>query len=224
MQRYLLILSIIFSLTSCGQTSTDKKNSNSEPIITLTKEQKMDTNYFWKIMDYSFDIAKFDNALKQQTILDQLTKLTPQQIVDFEIIFQQMIDKSNTWNNIAAQTIIEGGSSDDIFYYFRCWLISLGKNNFYETLKNPDYLANINIPINKEYGYGEDQFEELIPLSDKAYSIVTKKKNEDESFPRAYAQKKGLYFDSGGETKGIQWSDKDLHLLAPKLYKKFKVK
>jgi hypothetical protein len=124
----------------------------------------MDTTHFWRIMDYAFDRARFDNALKEQTILAQLTKLSPQQIVDFEVIFQQMIDKSNTWKNMAAQTIIEGGSSDDRFYYFRCWLISLGRHHFEEVMKNPDYLATIDIPINKKYGYGEVLFEELIPL------------------------------------------------------------
>jgi hypothetical protein len=172
-------------------------------------------------MDYSFAKAKFDNKLKEQLILDQLTKLTPAQIQEFEIIFQQLNLKANTWNNMAAQTIIEGSSSDDRFYYFRCWLISLGRHNFEETLKNPDYLADMDIPVNKHEGYPEILFEELIPLSDKAYSIVTGKQTEDESFPRPMAQKKGLFYDSGGDTKGKEWEAQDLPKIAPRLYKKF---
>jgi len=181
----------------------------------------MDTAFFWKIMDYAFAKAQFDNKLKEQAILDQLTKLTPDQIQQFEIIFQEMNRKASTWNNFAAHTIIEGGSSDDTYYYFRCWLISLGQKNFDETLKDPDYLASLDIPINKKYGYGEVIFEELIPMADKAYSMVTGKQTEDETFPRAFTQKKGLFYDSNTDMKGKEWTDADLPKIAPKLYKKF---
>jgi hypothetical protein len=238
MLKYILTIAIIFGLFACGQIDTSKQNNkttsdtpsnantqNSEALDkmpSLQKDKPMDTIYFWQIMDYAFTKAKFNNILKKQIILDQLTKLTPAQIQEFEIIFQQMNLKANTWNNMAAQTIIEGGSSDDRFYYFRCWLISLGRHNFEEVLKNPDYLADIDIPINKEHNYGEVLFEELIPLSDRAYSIVTGKQAEDSSFPRALAQEKGLFYDSRGETKGTEWTDEELPKIAPKLYKKFK--
>lgn len=222
MSKYILFIVLIYSLTTCGQTNTNNPQNglpNTTPL--LTKDQKMDTASFWKIMDNAFDKANFNNKLKKQIILHQLIKLTPAQIQEFEIIFQQMNLKANTWNNIAAQTIIEGGASDDTFYYFRCWLISLGRHNFEETLKSPDYLVNIDVPINKKYGYGEVQFEELISLSDEAYSIVTGKQNEDETFPRALAQKKGLFYDSSGETIGEKWVNEDLPKIAPKLYKKY---
>jgi hypothetical protein len=225
MVKYFLITVTALSLTACGQTNTNNQsNESTDRIPLLIKDQKMDTVFFWKIMDYAFAKAKFDNKLKEQTILDQLIKLTPEQIQDFEIIFQQMNQKASTWNNMAAHTIIEGGSSDDTFYYFRCWLISLGQKNFDETLKDPDYLASLDIPINKQYSYGEVIFEELIPMSDNAYSIVTGKKTEDETFPRALTQKKGLFYDSNTDIKGKEWADTDLPKIAPKLCKKFKVK
>lgn len=225
MFKYFLIIVTSLSFTACGQTnSNNQSNKSTDTIPSLTKDQKMDTVFFWKIMDYAFAKAKFDNKLKEQTILDQLIKLTPDQIQQFEIIFQQMNQKSSTWNNMAAHTIIEGGSSDDTYYYFRCWLISLGQKNFDETIKNPDYLASLEIPVNKKYGYGEVIFEELIPMSDKAYSIVTGKQTEDETFPRAFAQKKGLFYDSNTDIKGKEWTDTDLPKIAPKLCKKFKVK
>jgi hypothetical protein len=225
MLKYFLLIVTALSLTACGQTNSNNQgNKSADTIPSLTKDQRMDTVFFWKIMDYAFAKAKFDNKLKEQTILDQLIKLTPEQIQEFEIIFQQMNQKASTWNNMAAHTIIEGGSSDDTYYYFRCWLISLGQKNFEETIKDPDYLASLDIPINNKYGYGEVIFEELIPMSDKAYSIVTGKKTEDETFPRALAQKKGLFYDSNTEIKGKEWTDTDLPKIAPKLCKKFKVK
>lgn len=225
MLKYLLIIVTVLSLTACGQTNSNNPSNNiTDAMPSLTKDKQMDTAFFWKIMDYAFAKAKFDNKLKEQTILDQLTKVTPDQIQQFEIIFQQMNQKASTWNNMAAHTIIEGGSSDDTYYYFRCWLISLGQKNFDATIKNPDYLVSLDFPINKKYGYGEVIFEELIPMSDKAYSIVTGKQTEDETFPRAFAQKKGLFYDSNTDIKGKEWTESDLPKIAPKLCKKFKVK
>lgn len=222
MFRYLLIIGIAIGLTSCGQTNAnEQRNNKADAMLALSNDKQMDTAFFWKIMDNAFGTAKFDNKKKEQIILDQLIKLTPEQIRQFEIIFQQMNQKSSTWNNFAAHTIIEGGSSDDTFYYFRCWLISLGQKNFEETLKNPDYLASLDIPVNTKYGFGEVIFEELISLSDKAYSIVTAKEAEDDTFPRAFAQKEGLFYDSNTEIKGDEWTDSDLPKIAPKLYKKF---
>jgi len=212
MFKCLLITFSVFSLSACGQ-------KGSVPL--LAKDQKMDTIFFWKLMDNAFDNAGFNNRLKEQTILDNLTKLTPEQIQQFEIIFQQMNQKASTWSNMAAHTIIQGSSSDDSFYYFRCWLISLGRHNFEETLKDPDYLVSIDIPINKKYGYGEIMFEELISISDHAYSIVTEKQTEDESFPRTFAQNAGLFYDTYTDMKGNEWSYSDLPRIAPKLYKKF---
>ncbi|AXY74536.1 DUF4240 domain-containing protein [Paraflavitalea soli] len=219
-----LIWIFYISLAACAQTTAVKPQSDTTALQVLPATAKMDTTYFWEIMDDAFRKGGFNNKRKEDAILTALTRLTPQQIMDFEIIFQQKIDESNTWNNMAAQTIIEGGSSDDRFYYFRCWLISLGKKNFYETLRNPDHLASLDIPVNKEHHYGEVLFEELIPLSDQAYGIVTKKQVADDSFPRANASKKGLYFDSGGETKGKEWEDdKELLKIAPLLSGKFKI-
>lgn len=189
----------------------------------LMKDQKMDTAHFWKIMDYAFEKGEFDNEIKEQAILEQLTKMTPEQIQEFEIIFQQMNKKASTWGNFAAQTVIDGGSSDDRFYYFRCWLMSLGQKNFDETIKNPDYLASLDIPFNEKYGEMYCQFEELIPMADKAYEIVTKKDpSTDTTFPRPHADKLGLFYDSGTEMTGVEWESNDeLPKIVPLLSKKY---
>lgn len=224
MHKYILLIFTVLSLTACGQANS--KNSReimADAMPSLAKDKQLETVFFWEIMDYAFAKGKFDNKLKEQTILTQLTKLTPEQIQQFEIIFQQINQEASTWYNMAAQTIMEGSSSDDTFFYFRCWLISLGQKNFEEVLKNPDYLSSLDIPLNKKYGYAEVIFEELIPISDKAYSIVTGKQTEDESFPRAFAQKKGLFYDSNTDIKGNEWTDTDLQKIAPKLCKKYKV-
>ncbi|GEM_PF-886881 len=220
MHKIIITLTTLIFLMACGTTNSNDNNTNP---ISLTKSEKMDTVHFWKIMDYAFEKGKFDNKLKKKAILEQLIRLTPEQIQDFEIIFQQQNKKASTWENFAAQTIIEEGSSDDRFYYFRCWLISLGQKNFEETLKNPDYLASLDIPFNEEYGEMYCQFEELIPIADKAYEIVTKKDpSTDSSFPRSNANKLGLFYDSNTDFTGKEWNDNaDLPQIAPLLFKKY---
>jgi len=134
-----------------------------------------------------------------------------------------MNKKASTWGNLAAQTVIEGGSSDDRFFYFRCWLISLGQKNFDEAVKNPDYLASLNIPFNEKYGEMYCQFEELIPMADRAYEIVTKKDPlTDTTFPRSHAEKLGLFYDSSTNMAGVEWKSNDeLPKIVPLLYKKY---
>jgi hypothetical protein len=224
MHKYILIIVTVISLIACGQeNSNQEKNSANGASVFLAKTQKMDTTHFWKIMDYGFTKGKFENKFRERAILEQLVKLTPEQIQEFEIIFQQMNRKASTWGNLAAQTVIEGGSSDDRFYYFRCWLISLGQKHFDETVKSPDYLATVDIPFNKDYGMMYCQFEELIPMADKAYEIVTKKDPaKDTTFPRSHAEKLGLFYDSGTEITGVEWQrNEELPKIVPLLCKKY---
>ena len=219
MVKYILFFAVLISLAACGQG--EQKQSNIT--IPLAKTEKMDTAFFWKIIDHAFESGKYDNEVKEKAILDQLTSLTPEQIREFEIIFQQMNQKASTWGILAAQTVIEGGSSDDRFFYFRCWLISLGEKNFTETIKNPDHLAALDIPFNKKYGEYYCQFEELIPMADRAYEIVTKKDpSSDTTFPRPYAVTKGLFYDSNTQMKGEEWeSNEELPQIVPLLWKKY---
>ncbi len=224
MFKYPVFFILPFIFMSCGRLSSNNQNSVFFDITTiLTKSQNMDTVHFWKIIDHAFNKGKFDNKIKEQAIYEQLIKLTPEQIQQFEIIFQQMNKKASTAENMAAQTVLEGGSSDDIFYYFRCWLISLGEKNFTEILKNPDYLATLDIPLDDRYKVPNCQFEDLIPISDKAYEEVTKKDPSiDTTFPRPHAENLGLFYDSNTEITGNQWdNNNELSRIVPKLYKKY---
>jgi hypothetical protein len=226
MLKHFLIITTALTFTACGQTNPNNPAKKlADNTMILAKSEKMDTAHFWKIMNYGFEKGQFDNKIKEQAILEQLIKLTPEQIQDFEIIFQQMNKKSSTQKNFAAQTIIEGGSSDDRFYYFRCWLISLGQKNFEAILNDADYLASLDIPFNTKYGIAYCEFEELIPMADNAYQMVTKKNPDtDTTFPRPHAEKLRLFYDSNTELIGTDWDYKDLPMMLPLLCRKYNYK
>lgn len=176
----------------------------------------MDENEFWKIIDFGFNTCEDDTKKQAQIITQKLSEYTPNQIIDFEILFRKKVILANDFKIMAAEKIIEGSVSDDSYLYFRCWLIGQGQKTFKQTIKNPDYLASI---IEKGT---ETDFEDLLYVSTGAYKKTTGKKEEDESFPRDVAYKAGFDYDFGAPaTTGKDWKESELPGLYPKLWNKF---
>lgn len=215
MKNYKLILFLILTIISCGQTNKNnsEKNHKSE-LIEFTKSDKMDKKEFWKIIEYSIQKSNNDKLEQEKAIIEKLATYNPEQIIEFEIIFRQLIIEADDFKIMGAQKIIEGYVSDDSYLYFRCWLIGKGEKIYTETLKNPEFLAQ---NINQDE---ETYFEELMYVATSAYKLKTGKKAEDESFPRDTAIKKGLDYDFGAPpTKGIDWKEDELPKTYPKLWK-----
>ena len=176
----------------------------------------MDKQEFWKIINYSFDKSNHDKSLQEKIIIEKLKTYSADQIVEFELIFRQFVIDADDFKIMAAEKIIEGWVTDDPYLYFRCWLIGQGEKTFTETLKNPDFLADL---VDKQTS---TNFEELMYVATTAFEQKTGKKEEDESFPRDVAFKKGLSYDFGTPpTKGTDWTEEQLPKLYPKLWAKF---
>ncbi|WP_337965732.1 DUF4240 domain-containing protein [uncultured Flavobacterium sp.] len=214
MKKYKFILFLILTIVSCGQS----KKNNSEKISKsemkgFVKSNKMDKAEFWKIIEYSIARSNDDKLEQEKIIIGKLSTYTPEQIIEFEIILRQLIIQADDFKIEAAQKIIVDYVSDDSYLYFRCWLIGKGQKIYTETLKNPDFLSE-NISQDEE-----SFFEGLMYVATNAYKIKTSKKEEDESFPRIVAIKKGLDYDFGAPpTKGVDWKEEDLPTTYPKLW------
>jgi hypothetical protein len=219
MRHFIILFLLVLTLLACGQTTDKSKNLTSETQTTITefkKGNKMDKQEFWKIINFSFDKAQHDKTLQEKIILEKLSNYTADEIVEFEIIFRQLVIEADDFKVMAAEKIIEGWVTDDQYLYFRCWLIGQGEKTFTETLKNPDYLADL---VDKQTS---SDFEELMYVATTAFEQKTGKKEEDDSFPRSIAIKKGLDYDFGAPpTKGIDWTTEQLPKLYPKLWTKF---
>jgi hypothetical protein len=175
--------------------------------------QNMNHKKFWKIINGSH--LHLENNKKAEYIVQELIKSPSEDIINFELILRELIFECDDYKIMAIQKIIEGSVSDDTYLYFRCWLISKGEEVFKNTLKNPDSLVDI---ISKN---SYTQFEDLLYVTTRAYLQKNNKKQEDESFPRIIAIKKGLDYDSGEHTKGIDWTYEQLPQLYPKLWALF---
>ena len=205
------------TIVSCGQTKkNDSKNTYKSEVKEFIKNDKMDKSEFWKIIEYSIANSDYDKLEQEKIIVEKLSSYNAEQIIEFEMIFRQLIIEADEFKIMGAQKIIEGYVSDDSYLYFRCWLIGKGEKVYTETLKNPEYLAE---NISKDE---ETNFEGLMYVATSAYKIKTGKKEEDESFPRDVAIEKGLDYDFGAPpTKGIDWKEEELPKTYPKLWKVF---
>lgn len=209
-------LFLLLSVVSCGKTKNDTKKANRIELKEYIKSDRMDKTEFWKLIEYSIAKSNNDILLQEETIVEKLVTYNPEQIIEFEKIFRELIIQADDFKIMAAQKIIEGYVSDDSYLYFRCWLIGKGEKIYKETLKNPEFLAE---NINQDE---ETYFEGLMYVATSAYKIKTGKKEEDETFPRTVCIEKGLDYDFGAPpTKGTDWREEDLPKTYPKLWEAF---
>lgn len=78
-----------------------------------------------------------------ERLVEALEKLEPDDIIEWNHIFDRFAARAYTRDLWGAAYWINGGASDDGFYYFRCWLIGMGKEVYEKALENPDTLANV---------------------------------------------------------------------------------
>jgi hypothetical protein len=151
----LLSLFLFFSINVCGQNSTQNQEESLGSIenpemavrinldsITLPKSSEMlSEDSFWALIDNS--LTETTNQEDQEIFLvSAIEKLTPQEMIGFRLRTDKLLYDSYNPELWCAAYIVSGGCSDGGFEYFRCWLISQGKEVFYKVKSNPDALIN----------------------------------------------------------------------------------
>jgi hypothetical protein len=157
MKKHLLII-LSFASLSCvqfGQNNNEKlakllvKNEELPKTLrididstTLSKTSEMlEDDKFWLIIDNS--LKKSSNQDEQEKILvGEIEQLSPKEMIGFRLRTDKLLYDTYNSQMWCAGYIMNGGCSDDGFEYFRCWLISRGKNTYYKTKSNADYLVN----------------------------------------------------------------------------------
>jgi hypothetical protein len=154
--KYTFLLSFLFlSSITFGQNnstnieeSTDQNETVKDATIitldslTLLKSSDMlDEELYWSIIENS--IKETDNQEDQELFLiNEIGKLSPQEMIGFRLRTDKLLFDSYNPELWCAAYIVGGGCSDGGFEYFRCWLISRGKDAFYSIKANPDSLIN----------------------------------------------------------------------------------
>jgi hypothetical protein len=123
---------------------------------------------FWALIDHSATLES-DADAQVADLRVSLQRLTPDQIADFEKLFDETMRNCYSWDLWGAAYLSNGGASDDGFEYFRCWLISKGRRVFEAVSADPDSLAELLAP-----GEGGDlEFEEFAYVARDAWAAKT---------------------------------------------------
>jgi hypothetical protein len=149
----LLSLLLFFSITVFGQINEQNQegildsNENPEIIrmpnldsISLSKSCEMlNEEVYWAIIDSS--LHETTNQEDQELYLvSAIEKLTPKEMIGFRLRTDKILFDSYNPELWCAAYIVNDGCSDGGFEYFRCWLISRGKEAFYSVKIDPDSL------------------------------------------------------------------------------------
>jgi hypothetical protein len=103
----------------------------------------MDDKRFWDVIAAACkrDVKSFTSDWGR-ALVEQLKTLSPEQIVRFQLWFEEKVDAAYSQRHWGAAYLINGGASDDGFYYWRCWLVGMGKVVYEAALADPDSLAD----------------------------------------------------------------------------------
>jgi hypothetical protein len=173
-----------------------KKKPNPSAKADLAQRATLGEKRFWDIIaracppDGSSD--EWFSALRQE-----LLQLSPDEIVHFDWLFQSRLGEACTIDLWGAAYLINGGASDDGFYYFRSWLVGMGQRVYRAALKDPDSLADV---VNPDEEYESD----IHVVAHRAWEEVTGQR-ETADMDNAWL---GPY-PAADELKGEDWDFDD---------------
>jgi hypothetical protein len=126
----------------------------------------MDEEQFWKIVAKACRSNPRSAEKWDQRLQSALEKLPPAEIIEWNHIFDRLAARAYTVDLLGAAYLINGGASDDGFYYFRCWLIGMGRDVYEAAVAHPDSLSDAVEP-------GIDAEAEIYAAAHSAWMVVT---------------------------------------------------
>lgn len=144
------------------------------------------------------DIEAYESALRAE-----LRGLSPEELVSFDQHLHQLVADAYHWKLWAAAYLINGGCSDDGFYYFRAWLVMQGQAIYETALADPDALADVCAVPNEDA-----ECEEVLYVARQLYE----EKTGQELTPQPLRGE-----TPGDEPSGAPWDEDDLPELLPRL-------
>lgn len=155
MKNSIVLFSLFLSIAVFAQNNAQTQEDPLESIenMELTPRINLDSISLPKsseMLEEEAYWALIENSLKETTnqedqelfLVSEIEKLTPQEMIGFRLRTDQLLYDSYNPELWCAAYIVSGGCSDGGFEYFRCWLISQGKEVFYRVKSNPDALVN----------------------------------------------------------------------------------
>lgn len=95
------------------------------------------TPKFWEIIDRTKN-AEGDRASQARALVEELSGLGTDAVLDFSRAFDTAMDMLYTWDLWGAAFLAMGGCGDDSFEYFRAWLIADGEVTTSQGAQQPE--------------------------------------------------------------------------------------
>ncbi len=172
------------------------------------KNELLKEEIFWNIIDTS--IKKSEDIDEQEEVLiTELEKMSIQEILSFKLRLEDLANAIHTSEMWCAGYLMNGGCSDDGFDYFKNWVISRGKEVYYNAKKNPDTLSDYYTDGDE----GEFEFESL------DYVAVDAFENKTEEDLYDYMPERTFY-RSNFEFNWEEDDKESMKRICPKLFEK----
>src|SRR5687767_3645789 len=105
----------------------------------------MNVEQFWKLIEKTHQNSNGAPDKQAELLIDELAKLSETDILSYQSILDDMVDKAyigELWD-VAFIMASGWGCSDDGFMDFRAWLIGQGQVVFEKALSDPESLVDI---------------------------------------------------------------------------------
>ena len=153
----------------------------------------MDETEFWEIIDRAREDADGDAEDQADLVMERLTGLDPDSVLDFARHFESRMDRALRWDLWGAAALLTGDPDDEAFDAFRCWLIGRGRHVYEGAVHGADSLAELLEGFDERVdGNGED----LGYAADEAYERLTGLPLPDLGLPGS-EEPDGVEFDVG---------------------------
>lgn len=167
------ILFIVTSLLGCSESTGTKLTAASKPAADvdnaakqeLESERKMNRQLFWEIIEKAKNGSRGNMNRQRDMLIGQLSQFSDEDILNFYAIQCFYYDAADKERVVIACAIVNDGTTDDGFEYFRGWLIAQGETVYKSVLLNPDNLADVCEPSGQLF-----YFEEMSYIAREAYN------------------------------------------------------
>ena len=165
----------------------------------------MDKAQFWRLIEDALAKSGGECEAQAAALKSSLSLLPAEELIAFERIFNECRQDAYRWDLWGAAVMLNGGSSDDGFEYFRWWLIGQGQAIFEGALADPDSLADL-ITTDIEWG---DAWLECESIAYVALEVYEEKVGHEMPNEELHV--------SVAEPVGVRWTDDNLDALYPKI-------
>ena len=124
-----------------GKKQTENKSVYFDTTQLTKTAEMLDEDLYWSVIAKSLKNTNNQDD-QEQFLIKEIGNLTPAQMIGFRLRTDKLLYDTYNSEMWCAVYLMNGGCSDDMFEYFRNWVISRGKETYYNAKQNPDNLIS----------------------------------------------------------------------------------